>query len=36
MMSEVIVTGSRLKPTPIEPGEVTVSVGVSAQFELAR
>jgi uncharacterized protein YggE len=36
MMSEVIVTGSRLKPTPIEPGELTVSVGVSAQFELAR
>lgn len=36
MASEVMVAGSRLQRTPIEPGELTVSVGVSAQFELAR
>ncbi|MHB8283583.1 MAG: SIMPL domain-containing protein [Caulobacteraceae bacterium] len=35
-VSEVVVTAVRFRRTPVEPGELTVNVGVSAEFELAR
>jgi uncharacterized protein YggE len=36
MVSERIMAPVRFQRTPIEPGELTVSVGVSAEFELSR
>jgi uncharacterized protein YggE len=33
-MNEIVVTGSRIAATPIEPGEVEVKVTVSAEFQL--